>query len=298
MSDFYKMQDPTTQYPKAGPEYEQQQEGPGLQQEMNPIPDSGETTYVGKERLVGRKAVVTGADSGIGRAAAIAYAREGADVVLSYLPEEEADAKEVVKLIEAEGRKAVAMPGDVKDESYCVNLIETAVKELGGIDILAIVAGKQQFRESIDEITTEQFDETFKTNVYAMFWLCKAAIKHMKPGSSIINTSSIQAYSPSEILLDYATTKAAINTFSKALAQQVGEKGIRVNVVAPGPVWTPLQVAGGQPPDKLPEFGAQTPLGRPGQPVEMAPAYVFLASQESSYVTGETLNANGGMVSP
>ncbi|WP_172195838.1 SDR family oxidoreductase [Saccharibacillus qingshengii] len=298
MSDFYKMQDPTTQYPKAGPEYEQQQEGPGLQKEMNPIPDSGETTYVGKERLVGRKAVVTGADSGIGRAAAIAYAREGADVVLSYLPEEEADAKEVVKLIEAEGRKAVAMPGDVKDESYCVNLIETAVKELGGIDILAIVAGKQQFRESIDEITTEQFDETFKTNVYAMFWLCKAAIKHMKPGSSIINTSSIQAYSPSEILLDYATTKAAINTFSKALAQQVGEKGIRVNVVAPGPVWTPLQVAGGQPPDKLPEFGAQTPLGRPGQPVEMAPAYVFLASQESSYVTGETLNANGGMVSP
>ena len=298
MSDFYKMQDPTTQYPKAGPEYEQQQEGPGLQKEMIPIPDSGETTYVGKERLVGRKAVVTGADSGIGRAAAIAYAREGADVVLSYLPEEEADAKEVVKLIEAEGRKAVAMPGDVKDESYCVNLIETAVKELGGIDILAIVAGKQQFRESIDEITTEQFDETFKTNVYAMFWLCKAAIKHMKPGSSIINTSSIQAYSPSEILLDYATTKAAINTFSKALAQQVGEKGIRVNVVAPGPVWTPLQVAGGQPPDKLPEFGAQTPLGRPGQPVEMAPAYVFLASQESSYVTGETLNANGGMVSP
>lgn len=298
MSDIYKMQDPTTQFTKAGPEFEQQQEGPGLQKDMTPIPDSGETSYVGKERLVGRKAVVTGADSGIGRAAAIAYAREGADVVLSYLPEEEADAQEVVKLIEAEGRKAVALPGDVKDESYCVNLIETAVKELGGIDVLAIVAGKQQFRESIDEISTEQFDETFKTNVYAMFWLCKAAIKHMKPGSSIINTSSIQAYSPSEILLDYATTKAAINTFSKALAQQVGPKGIRVNVVAPGPVWTPLQVAGGQPPEKLPEFGSQTPLGRPGQPVEMAPAYVFLASQESSYVTGETLNANGGMVSP
>ncbi|MCQ4086402.1 SDR family oxidoreductase [Saccharibacillus sp. JS10] len=298
MSDLYKMQDPTTQFTKAGPEFEQQQEGPGLQKDMTPIPDSGETSYVGKERLVGRKAVVTGADSGIGRAAAIAYAREGADVVLSYLPEEEADAQEVVKLIEAEGRKAVAMPGDLKDESYCVNLIETSVKELGGIDILAIVAGKQQFRESIEEITTEQFDETFKTNVYSMFWLCKAAIPHMKPGSSIINTSSIQAYSPSEILLDYATTKAAINTFSKALAQQLGPKGIRVNVVAPGPVWTPLQVAGGQPPDKLPEFGSQTPLGRPGQPVEMAPAYVFLASQESSYVTGETLNANGGMVSP
>ncbi|OWA34043.1 NAD(P)-dependent dehydrogenase [Saccharibacillus sp. O16] len=298
MSDFYTLQDPTQQYPKAGPEYEQQQEGPGLQKEMTPTPDSGEKTYVGKNRLVGRKAVVTGADSGIGRAAAIAYAREGADVVLSYMPEEEADARQVVELIEAEGRKAVAFPGDVKDEQYCVQLIETAVKELGGLDILAIVAGKQQFRESIDEITTEQFDETFKTNVYAMFWLCKAAIKHMPPGGSIINTSSIQAYSPSEILLDYATTKAAINTFSKALAQQVAPKGIRVNVVAPGPVWTPLQVAGGQPPDKLPEFGEQTPLGRPGQPVEMAPAYVFLASQESSYVSGETLNANGGMVSP
>ncbi len=298
MSDFYTMQDPTKQYPKAGPEYEQEQEGPGLQKDMTPKPDSGEKTYVGKNRLVGRKAVVTGADSGIGRAAAIAYAREGADVVLSYMPEEEADAKEVVQLIEAEGRKAVAFPGDVKDEQYCVQLIEKAVEELGGIDILAIVAGKQQFRESIDEITTEQFDETFKTNVYAMFWLCKAAIKHMPPGGSIINTSSIQAYKPSPILLDYATTKAAINTFSKALAQQVAEKGIRVNVVAPGPVWTPLQVAGGQPPEKLPEFGEQTPLGRPGQPVEMAPAYVFLASQESSYVSGETLNANGGTVSP
>ncbi|MDO3413038.1 SDR family oxidoreductase [Saccharibacillus sp. CPCC 101409] len=298
MTDQYTFQDPTTQFTKAGPEFEQEQKGPGIQSEMNPIPDSGEQSYRGTGRLTGRKAVVTGADSGIGRAAAIAYAREGADVVLSYLPEEESDAQEVVKLIEAEGRKAVAVPGDVKDESYCVNLIETAVKELGGLDVLAIVAGKQQFRESIDEITTEQFDETFKTNVYAMFWLCKEAIKHMKPGSSIINTSSIQAYSPSEILLDYATTKAAINTFSKALAQQVGPKGIRVNVVAPGPVWTPLQVAGGQPPEKLPEFGEQTPLGRPGQPVEMAPAYVFLASQESSYVSGETLNANGGMVSP
>ncbi|NGZ75233.1 SDR family oxidoreductase [Saccharibacillus alkalitolerans] len=298
MTDQYTFQDPTKQFPKAGPEYEQQQEGPGLQQDMAPKPDSGETSYVGKGRLTGRKAVVTGADSGIGRAAAIAYAREGADVVLSYMPEEEPDAQEVVKLIEAEGRKAVAVPGDVKDEQYCVNLIETAVKELGGLDILAIVAGKQQFVESIDELTTEQFDETFKTNVYAMFWLCKAAIKHMPPGGSIINTSSIQAYKPAPILLDYATTKAAINTFSKALAQQVAEKGIRVNVVAPGPVWTPLQVAGGQPPEKLPSFGEQTPLGRPGQPVEMAPAYVFLASQESSYVSGETLNANGGMPTP
>lgn len=298
MANQYDMQDPTTQFPKPGPEYKQQQEEPGLQHKMNPLPDSGEETYKGTGRLTGRKAVVTGADSGIGRAAAIAYAKEGADVVLSYLPEEEDDAQQVVKIIEAAGRKAVAVPGDLKDEQYCEQLIETAVKELGGIDILANVAGKQQYVEDISELTTDQFDATFKTNVYAMFWLCKAAIKHMKPGSSIINTSSIQAYSPSEILLDYATTKSAINTFSKALAQQVGPKGIRVNVVAPGPVWTPLQIVGGQPEDALPEFGSQTPLGRAGQPIEMAPAYVFLASQESSYVSGETLNANGGMPTP
>ncbi|MFP4974375.1 SDR family oxidoreductase [Paenibacillus sp. CN-4] len=298
MADQYTMQDPTTQYPKAGPEFQQQQEGPGLQQEMNPVPDCGETSYRGTGRLTGRKAIVTGADSGIGRAVAIAYAREGADVLLSYMPEEEADAQQVVKLIEEAGRKAVAMPGDVKDESYCERLVEAAVEQLGGLDILAVVAGKQQFVPKIDELTTEQFDETFKTNVYAMFWLCKAAIKHMKPGSSIINTSSIQAYKPSPILLDYATTKAAINTFSKALAQQVAEQGIRVNVVAPGPVWTPLQIVGGQPVEKLKDFGSQTPLGRPGQPAEMAPAYVFLASQESSYVSGETLNANGGTPTP
>lgn len=298
MADQYTMQDPTTQYPKAGPEFQQQQEGPGLQQEMNPVPDCGETSYRGTGRLTGRKAIVTGADSGIGRAVAIAYAREGADVLLSYMPEEEADAQQVVKLIEEAGRKAVAMPGDVKDESYCERLVEAAVEQLGGLDILAVVAGKQQFVPKIDELTTEQFDETFKTNVYAMFWLCKAAIKHMKPGSSIINTSSIQAYKPSPILLDYATTKAAINTFSKALAQQVAEQGIRVNVVAPGPVWTPLQIVGGQPVEKLKDFGSQTPLGRPGQPAEMAPAYVYLASQESSYVSGETLNANGGTPTP
>ncbi|ANF96655.1 SDR family oxidoreductase [Paenibacillus bovis] len=298
MADQYTMQDPTTQYPKAGPEYQQQQPEPGLQKDMTPVPDSGETSYRGTGRLTGRKAVVTGADSGIGRAAAIAYAREGADVVLSYLPEEEADAQEVVKLIEEAGRKAVTVPGDLKDEQYCVQLIETAVKELGGIDILANVAGKQQFVPEIADLTTEQFDHTFKTNVYSLFWLCKAAIKHMKPGSSIINTSSIQAYNPSPILLDYATTKSAINTFSKALAQQVAEKGIRVNVVAPGPIWTPLQVVGGQPEEALKDFGSQTPLARPGQPVEMAPAYVFLASQESSYVSGETLNANGGTPTP
>lgn len=298
MSDQYKIQDPSSQFTKAGPEFEQKQEEPGLQTEMTPIPDCGEKSYRGTGRLKGRKALVTGADSGIGRAAAIAFAREGADVVLTYLPEEEADARQVVEIIEEEGRKAVAIPGDLKDEAFCVELVEKTVKELGGLDILANVAGKQQFVESIADLTSEQFDATFKTNVYSLFWICKAALKHMKPGGSIINTSSIQAYSPSPILLDYATTKAAINTFSKALAQQVGEQGIRVNVVAPGPVWTPLQVAGGQPTEKLKEFGNTTPLGRPGQPVEMAPAFVYLASQESSYVSGETLNANGGMPTP
>lgn len=296
--DQYTMQDPTKQYPKATPEWKQKQPEPGIQSKMEPVPDCGETSYRGTGRLKGRKAVVTGADSGIGRAAAIAYAREGADVVLSYLPEEESDAKEVVKLIEEAGQKAVAIPGDLKDEAYCVKLIESAVKELGGIDILANVAGKQQYVEQIEELTTEQFDATFKTNVYSMFWLCKAAVKHMKPGSSIINTSSIQAYKPSPILLDYATTKSAINTFSKALAQQLGSKGIRVNVVAPGPVWTPLQIVGGQPTEKLAEFGSTTPLGRAGQPAEMASSYVFLASQESSYITGETINANGGSPTP
>jgi len=292
------MQDPTTQYTKAGPEFQQQQEEPGLQKKMNPVPDTGEDTYKGTGRLTGRKALVTGADSGIGRAVAIAFAREGADVVLSYMPEEEEDAKQVLKLVQEAGRTAIAIPGDLKDEAYCEQLVDTTVKELGGIDILANIAGKQQFVPDIADLTTKHFDDTFKTNVYAMFWLCKAAVKHMQPGSTIINTSSIQAYNPSPILLDYATTKAAINTFSKSLAQQVADKGIRVNVVAPGPVWTPLQVVGGQPEEVLKEFGASTPLGRPGQPAEMAPAYVFLASQESSYISGETLNANGGTPTP
>lgn len=298
MSDQYTFQDPTTQYRQASEAFQEQEGGPGLEQSMNVKPDAGEKTYRGSGRLTGRKALVTGADSGIGRAAAIAFAREGADVVLSYLPEEDADAQEVVRLIEEAGRKAVPCPGDLTDEAYCERLVQTAVDELGGIDLLANVAGKQQNVPAIADLTTEQFDATFRTNVYAMFWLCKAAIAHMPPGSSIINTSSIQAYQPSPILLDYATTKGAINTFSKALAQQVAEKGIRVNVIAPGPIWTPLQVAGGQPEEALKEFGTQTPLGRPGQPAELGPAYVFLASAESSYVSGETLNVNGGSPTP
>ncbi len=297
MTDQYTFQDPTTQYDKPHPP-KQHQDGPGLASAMTPKPDHGEDTYRGTGRLAGRKALITGADSGIGRAVAIAYAREGADVALSYLPEEEADAKEVVELVRQAGRTAVALPGDITDEEFCKQLVATAATELGGLDVLVNVAGKQQETESIADLTTEQFDETFRTNVYAMFWLSKAALEHLPAGGSIINTSSIQAYSPSPILVDYASTKAAINTFSKALAQQVGTKGIRVNVVAPGPVWTPLQTAGGQPPDKLPDFGTQTPLGRAGQPAELAPPYVFLASQESSYVTGETLAVTGGMPTP
>ena len=297
MADQYTMQDPTTQYPQ--PKFdEQSQAGPGLAKEMDPKPDHGEQTYRGTGRLAGRKALITGADSGIGRAVAIAYAREGADIALSYLPEEEADAREVVALIEQAGQKSVTVPGDLTQESYCTELVATAVKQLGGLDIVVNVGGKQQYVEDLADITTEQFDETYKTNVYALFWVTRAALAHLKPGSSIINTSSIQAYSPSPGLVDYASTKSAINTFSKALAQQLAPKGIRVNVIAPGPIWTPLQTAGGQPPEKLPEFGAQTPLGRPGQPAELAAPYVFLASQESSYVVGETLAVNGGMPTP
>lgn len=276
----------------------QYQEGAGLDANLDDTADRGEKSYRGTGRLAGRKALITGGDSGIGAAVAIAYAREGADVAISYLPEEEKDAKRVVELIEAEGRTAAAIPGDIVDSAFCRDLVARAVDGLGGLDILVNNAGKQQFRESLDEITDEQFDETFKTNVYAMFWITKAALPHLGAGSTIINTSSIQAYSPSEMLVDYATTKASINAFSKALAQQLAPKGIRVNVVAPGPIWTPLQTAGGQPPEKLPEVGEQTPLGRWGQPAELAPAYVFLASPESSYVLGETLNVNGGMPTP
>ncbi|MBF4625246.1 glucose 1-dehydrogenase [Clavibacter sp. VKM Ac-2872] len=276
----------------------QQQDGPGLDADLDATADRGEKTYRGSNRLEGRKALVTGADSGIGAAVAIAYAREGADVALSYLPEEEEDAKKVVALIEEAGRKAVAIPGDIATAEFSRELVRKAVEGLGGLDILVNNAGKQQNVDALEDISDEEFDLTFKTNVYAMFWITKAALPHLKPGSSIINTSSIQAYAPSPNLVHYATTKASINAFSKGLAGQLAPKGIRVNVVAPGPIWTPLQTAGGQPEDALPEFGEQTPLGRAGQPAELAPAYVFLASNESSYVIGETLNVNGGMPTP
>ncbi|MEW1953877.1 glucose 1-dehydrogenase [Terrabacter sp. NPDC080008] len=292
--DQYTLTDPTALYADIDTEA-QSQPGAGLDANMRDQPDLGADTYRGTGRLEGRKALITGGDSGIGGATAIAFAREGADVALSYLPEEQEDADRIVALIEEAGRKAVALPGDLKDRQYCTDLVARAVEQLGGLDILVNNGGKQQTVESLEDVTDEQFDETFKTNVYAMFWITKAALPHLQPGSTIINTSSVQAYQPSPTLVDYASTKAAINTFSKALAQQLAPKGIRVNVVAPGPVWTPLQTAGGQPPEDLPEFGQQTPLGRPGQPAELAPAFVFLASPESSYVSGATVHVNGGM---
>ncbi|SDU98818.1 NAD(P)-dependent dehydrogenase, short-chain alcohol dehydrogenase family [Microlunatus sagamiharensis] len=287
---------PVTQYPSNTEE--QSQPAPGLDADMTPKADHGEGSYVGSGKLAARKALITGADSGIGRATAIAFAREGADVALNYLPGEQEDADDVAKIIGEDGRKVVQLPADVSVEENARKVVTDAVEQLGGLDVLVIVAGKQQYVDDLADVTSEQFDQTYKTNVYALFWMVQEALKHLPAGSSIITTSSIQAYSPSPGLVDYASTKAAINTFSKALAQQVAPKGIRVNVVAPGPVWTPLQVTGGQPTEALGEFGQQTPLGRAGQPAEMAAAYVYLASPESSYVTGETLNLNGGMPTP
>jgi NAD(P)-dependent dehydrogenase (short-subunit alcohol dehydrogenase family) len=286
-------QDPVTEYPRP-PFPRQEQEWPGLASKMTPRPDHGETSYKGSGRLAGRKALITGGDSGMGRAAAIAFAREGADVAFNYLPVEEPDAKEVVQLIEAEGRKAVPLPGDLRDEAFCNKLVGDAVRELGGLDILVSNAARQHAQDSILDISTQQFDDTFKTNVYAMFWLTKAAMPHLKPGATIINTASVNSYDPDKSLLDYASTKGAIMIFTKALAKQVADKGIRVNAVAPGPIWTPLQPSGGQKPDKLPEFGAKTPMGRPGQPVELAPIYVLLASSEASFSTGQVYGAVGG----
>ena len=291
------MQDPTKQYPQP-PFPRQSQEWPGLASEMDPRPDHGETTYKGSGRLAGRKALITGGDSGMGRAAAIAYAREGADVAFGYLPQEESDAKDVVALIEAAGRKAVTLPGDIRDEAFCVKMVNDAAAALGGLDILVNNAARQKPHKDIAEITTELFDWTLKTNLYAMFWITKAALKHMKPGSAIITTASVQGYDPSEDLVDYAMTKAAQVNFIKSLAKQLAPKGIRVNAVAPGPIWTPLQPSGGQFPEKLPIFGADTPMGRAGQPAELAGIYVLLASQEDSYTTGHVYGAVGGHGGP
>jgi NAD(P)-dependent dehydrogenase (short-subunit alcohol dehydrogenase family) len=291
--DRLRMQDPRNQYPKP-PFPRQPQSAPGLASEMDPKPDHGETSYVGHGRLAGRKALVTGADSGLGAAAALAFAREGADVAMSFLPEEAADAQIIAGLIEQAGRKALLLPGDITDPAFCQSLVTEAVEGLGGLDILVNNAGKQTNQESIADISPEQFDVTLKTNLYAMFWITKAAVAHLPPGAAIINTASVVAYKAPEILLDYSTTKAGIIAFTKVLAKQLIEKGIRVNAVAPGPFWTALQPSGGQPQDSIEKFGSSVPLGRPGQPVEIAPIYVFLASQEASYVTGETYGATGG----
>ncbi|SCX56698.1 hypothetical protein SAMN03159343_3482 [Klenkia marina] len=297
MPDQYTFTNPVDQYRTDGYP-EQGIAEPGLESELEVRADHGEDTYRGTGRLEGRKALVTGADSGIGRAAAIAYAREGADVVLNYLPEEQSDAEAVAQLVRDAGRKAVLAPADLSVESEARQLVRTAVEELGGLDAIVLVAGKQVWVDDLADLTSEQFDATFKTNVYSVFWVVQEAVPHLPAGSTIVTTSSIQAYSPAPGLVDYATTKAAINTISKALAQQLAPKGIRVNVVAPGPFWTPLQASGGQPPENLPEFGKETPLGRAGQPAELAGAYVYLASAESGYTVGETLNVNGGMPTP
>ncbi len=265
---------------------------------MDPRPDHGETSYKGSGRLAGRKALITGGDSGIGRAAAIAYAREGADVAINYLPPEEADAREVLQLIRAEGRKGVGIPGEIKDEAFCNKLVATAVQQLGGLDIVVNNAARQFSKDSIIDITTAQFDETFKTNVHAMFWITRAAVPNLKPGATIINTASVNAYDPGENIIDYAATKGAIMIFTKGLAKQLAKKGVRVNAVAPGPFWTPLQVTGGQPAEKIPSFGEETPMGRPGQPAELAAIYVLLASPESSYSTGQVYGAVGGRGGP
>lgn len=293
MTDRLAMQDPRNQYPRP-PFPKQPQPAPGLAEKMDPQPDHGETSYRGSGRLKGRKALITGGDSGIGRAAAIAYAREGADVAIGYLPSEEDDAEDVIDLIRAEGRKALGLPGDVKDENWCRRLVEQTVEHLGGLDILVVNAARQQYREDIAEVSTDDFDATLKTNLYALHWICQAAVPHMPPGAAIITTASIQAYEPSPILLDYATTKAGIVAYTKALAKQVIKKGIRANSVAPGPVWTVLQPSGGQPDEKVQKFGQDSDFERPGQPVEMAPVYVLLASQEASFINGEVYGLTGG----
>jgi NAD(P)-dependent dehydrogenase (short-subunit alcohol dehydrogenase family) len=272
----------------------QEQPWPGLASRMDPRPDHGETSYQGSGRLQGRRALITGGDSGIGRAAAIAFAREGADIAINYLPAEESDAQEVIHLVRDAGRNAVRIPGDIRDEGFCNQLVADAVRRLGAIDILVHVAARQHAVQSLEDLTTELFDWTFKTNMYALFWITKAALPHMGPGSSIITTSSQQAFEPEPYLMDYAPTKAAIVAFTKALAKQVADRGIRVNAVAPGPFWTPLQVTGARPLEKLPEFGTETPFGRPGQPVELAPLYVYLASSDSSYASGQVIGESGG----
>jgi NAD(P)-dependent dehydrogenase (short-subunit alcohol dehydrogenase family) len=265
---------------------------------MRPRPDHGEESYHGSGRLIGKAAVITGADSGIGKAVAIAFAREGADVAINYYPTEEPDAQEVVELIQAEGRTAAAIPGDLRDEGFCRSLVQQAVEKLGGLDVLVCNAARQQANESFADISSEDFDATIKTNIYAPFWILKAALPHLKPGAAIIATTSEVAYDPPAELFDYALTKAATTNYVKSLAKQLGPKGIRVNGVAPGPIWTPLQVSGGATQEKLEKFGGSTPMGRPGQPAELGSIYVQLAAADASYATGQVYGASGGAGQP
>ena len=290
-------QDPRDKHPKP-PFPSQVQPWPGLASRMDPRPDHGETSYVGSGRLRGRKALITGGDSGMGRAAAIAFAREGADVAINYYPSEEPDAREVVDLIRRAGRVAVPIPGDLRSQAFCRSLVDQTVRELGGLDIVVSNAGRQQSHASILDISDEDFDWTMKTNIYAPFWIIKAALPHLQPGSVIIGTTSEQAYDPSPDLYDYAQTKAATMNYVKSLAKQLGPKGIRVNGVAPGPIWTPLQVSGGASAGKVVTFGATAPLGRPGQPAELAGIYVRLAEDDGSYTTGNIYGAGGGQGQP
>src|SRR4051795_1409094 len=292
-NDQYAAQDPTTQHTDSLPA--DQLEHPGLEQEMSHAPDFGEETYRGSGRLEGRKAVVTGGDSGIGRAVALAFAREGADVAISYLEDEQRDADETARLVRDAGRNALEVPGDLQDEDYCRSLVDRTAQEFGGVDILVNNAAYQMARDGLADISSAELERTFRTNILAMFHTCRAALEHMQPGATIINTASIQAYQPDPMLLAYAATKAAIVNFTANLAQDAIERGIRVNAVAPGPVWTPL-IPATMPEDKVEGFGAgESPLGRPAQPAELAPPYVFLASQESSYVNGETIRVTGGV---
>ena len=293
MSDQNTAQDPSDQYDQPDAEHESIAH-PGLTGEMGEQPDHGEQTYEGSGRLDGKRAVITGGDSGIGRAVAIAFAREGADVLIACLAEEQADAEETARLVSQAGRRAVVCLTDLTEEQECQRVIDEALEQFGGIDILVNNAAYQMAQEGgLEDITTQQLDRVMKTNLYALFWLCRQALPHLKPGATIINTSSIQSRQPSPELLDYATTKAGIVAFTQGLAQMLAQRGIRVNAVAPGPIWTPL-IPATMPEEKVRSFGEQTPMGRAGQPAELAPAYVFLASQESSYVTGEVLAVTGG----
>ncbi|MBV9345286.1 MAG: SDR family oxidoreductase [Gammaproteobacteria bacterium] len=291
------VQNPVNKYPKP-PFRKQTQPWPGLARDMDPKPDHGETSYKGSGRLAGRKALITGGDSGMGRAAAIAYAREGADVAINYLPAEEPDAREVIQLIKQAGRNGVAIPGDLRDEAFCKRLVTEAQQRLGGLDIIVCNAGRQQARGSILELSTEDFDATMKTNIYAPFWIIKAALPNLKPGAVIIGTTSEQAYDPSPDLYDYAQTKAATMNYVKSLAKQLGPRGIRVNGVAPGPVWTPLQISGGASETKYQNFGSTSVFGRPGQPAELASIYVQLAADDASFTTGNIYGAGGGQGQP